>query len=153
MQSSPIPDAMPSLPKTSSSTARSSATIVITTSAPREATAGELAARAPSDASTSTFSRLRLYTDISCPPRRRLRAIPIPILPSPINAIFIAARIAALFEGTKRFSKLHQQQKEFNGAQQLCYEVRRKNGEEFAGQCGRSDRSRSTFRCVDRNVS
>src|SRR5579883_1241014 len=80
--------AIPLSPKTTCSTAESSDSIVMTASASCAASLGESATRAP--VSASAFSRLRLSTVSSWPARRRFRAMPEPMLPSPMNPIFIA---------------------------------------------------------------
>jgi hypothetical protein len=80
----------PSEPNNTCSTSGVSETIVTTTSACAAASAGVAARSAPSsEASASSFERVRLCTITSKPARRRLRAIGAPIVPSPTNPTFI----------------------------------------------------------------
>src|SRR5688572_10025163 len=61
--------------------------MVTTTLAPRAASAGVAATRAPSWATSSALARVRLYTWTAWPRRIRLRAMPRPISPVPTNPI------------------------------------------------------------------
>src|ERR1035441_5213843 len=76
-------------PKSTSSYAASSKSIVITASAPSSASAGVAAAIAPSRMSGLVRSSLRFHTDNSCPAISNRSAIGVPILPSPKNPTFI----------------------------------------------------------------
>src|SRR5258706_2366557 len=80
----------PPSPNTTASTAASSASMVSTAS-PRHASAKEPATVAPSLRSASARSRVRLYTVTRCPARSKLFAIPVPILPNPINPTSITS--------------------------------------------------------------
>ncbi len=83
---SSIEPATPSTPKTTSSRAAGSASIVITTSASRAASAGVRAAVAPRAASPSARPGVRFQTRRSWPAPRMRSAIGAPIAPSPRNA-------------------------------------------------------------------
>src|SRR5262245_28560006 len=91
-----VPAAMPpSAPSGGSTAARSaggSATMVITRSAPRAASAGVAATRTPgcSAASASARARVRFHTASGWPARATLRAIGAPIVPSPRKATFMS---------------------------------------------------------------
>ena len=80
------PSATPPGPSSTCSRSGVSETHVSTASAPFAASAGVAARAAPSAASGSSRSRVRLCTVTSCPASIRWRAIGAPIVPSPITA-------------------------------------------------------------------
>jgi hypothetical protein len=80
---------MPSDPSVTASRAAESATIVMTTSARRAASAGVVAAVAPASTSDSAFAGVRFHTVSSCPASSSRRAIRPPIPPTPIKAILV----------------------------------------------------------------
>src|SRR5260370_14605115 len=84
---------MPFSPKTTCSTAWSSASMVMTASDTLQTAAGVSATRAPSATRASAFSRLRLKTTTSWPARSRVRAMPEPIRHRSMNPTFITVRI------------------------------------------------------------
>ena len=79
----------PFSPRTTASTSGVSLTQVMTMSAPRAASFGEAARRAPALATGSSRSRLRLYTVTSCPALRMFKAMAAPMVPMPMNATFM----------------------------------------------------------------
>ena len=74
-----IPDSAPSCPKRTDSTAGGSDSIVITTSAPRAASAGDDATRAPAEASGAARSDVRFHTVTSRPAATNRCAIGAPM--------------------------------------------------------------------------
>src|SRR6185369_10268893 len=62
---------------------------MVITISPRDASAGLSATFAPSCLRSSARLRVRLYTVTECPALSRLRAIPLPIFPRPMNPTFI----------------------------------------------------------------
>ncbi len=79
----------PSGPKTTDSTAASSASMVNTTSAPRAASAGLEATRAPRCRMRSVRAKVRLKTASVCPAASRLSAMGSPMDPRPMNPRFM----------------------------------------------------------------
>ena len=83
---SEAPAATPSGPSVTSRSASGSATIVITTSALRAASAGLSAATAPSSVNGFALSVVRFQTTSSLPASSSRRAMRMPIAPSPMKA-------------------------------------------------------------------
>ena len=87
---SPMPAATPSGPSTTECTAIGSASIMTTASAPRAASAGDAASRAPASTSGCARPGERFHTASAWPRARMFAAIGAPMVPSPRNATFIA---------------------------------------------------------------
>ena len=77
--------------RTADSTAWSSASIVMAISASEAASPGECATFTPSAFSGSALAAVRFHTVTVCPARTRCRAIALPMLPKPMNAMFIGS--------------------------------------------------------------
>ena len=86
---------MPSGPSVTARRAAGSATIVMSASARRAASAGLPADAAPSSTSSAAFSGVRFHTITSCPAARNRRANREPIAPSPITATVLMRTIMA----------------------------------------------------------
>src|SRR5438105_2662599 len=91
---SPSPATTPSGPSVTSTNARGSATIVITASARRDASAGVSAARAPAATNGSALAGSRFQTTSSCPASTSRRAIRLPIAPSPTTPTAVTKALA-----------------------------------------------------------
>jgi hypothetical protein len=82
----------PSGPRITASTSGVSLTQVMMTSAARAASRGDAARRAPALATGSSRSRVRLCTVTVWPALSKFAAMAAPMVPMPINAMFICPR-------------------------------------------------------------
>ena len=93
MSTTTVPGATPSMtppsPRMTACTSGESVTIVMTTSAPAAASAGDVAASPPSATKASTFDAVRFHARTLCPAFSRFRLMGAPISPSPMNPTFM----------------------------------------------------------------
>ena len=91
------PSSTPSSPATTRSTSGESGSMVMTTSDRSATSLGLSATVAPSPASSSAFSLVRLYRTSSWPASIRFRAIGLPMMPSPMKPT-----VSAIASSSKR---------------------------------------------------
>ena len=92
---SAAPSSTPCSPLTTASTSSGPGSDPITTSLPRAASAGVSAHVAPASSKSVAASGLMSCTTVRCPAPTTFRAIGFPILPNPINPMFIPLSLVA----------------------------------------------------------